>query len=213
MICRRRSTGSTEAGERRGRRKATAFPWHALAGTACALLGTASGALAQGTPAECVAPGSSLRLDHVPVAAGDLEALSRRLTDEFGFRVQDGGRDENGLHNAEIRFGDGTRLELRTVAGPGDPEASGADEARRYADLIADGGGGAYAGHGLGAVTRQLAGGAVCELLVEGEQGVVGRLWRTADRVAHLRPIVARRRKRLRCVYSCAISRSPRPPG
>ncbi|WP_419943527.1 VOC family protein [Candidatus Palauibacter sp.] len=144
MICRRRSTGSTEAGERRGRRKATACPWRALAGTACALLGTASGALAQGTPAECVAPGSSLRLDHVPVAVGDLEALSRRLTDEFGFRVQDGGRDENGLHNAEIRFGDGTRLELRTMDGPGDPEASGADEARRYADLIADGGGGAY---------------------------------------------------------------------
>ena len=144
MICRRRSTGSTEAGERRGRRKATAFPWHALAGTACALLGTASGALAQGTAAECVAPGSSLRLDHVPVAVRDLDALSRRLTDEFGFRVQDGGRDENGLHNAQIPFGDGTRLELRTVDGPGDPEASDADEARRYADLIADGGGGAY---------------------------------------------------------------------
>ncbi|WP_423929034.1 VOC family protein [Candidatus Palauibacter sp.] len=144
MICRRRSTGSTEAGERRGRRKATAFRWRTLAGTACALFGTASGALAQGTPAECVAPGSSLRLDHVPVAVRDLDALSRRLTDEFGFRVQAGRRDGHGLETAEIRFGDGTRLELRTLASPGDPDAPGAGEAQRYTDLIEDGGGGAY---------------------------------------------------------------------
>ncbi len=111
---------------------------------ACTLLGTASGALAQGTPAACVAPSSSLRLDHVPVAIGDLEALSNRLTDEFGFRVQDGRRDANGMETAEIGFGDGTRLELRTVRASAAPAASGATEVRRYADLIADGGGGAY---------------------------------------------------------------------
>lgn len=108
------------------------------------LAGTVSAALAQATAAACVAPGSSLRLDHVPVAVGDLEALSRRLTDEFGFHVPDGRRDANGLETAEIGFGDGTRLELRTDGGSSGPDPSGATEARRYADLIADGGGGAY---------------------------------------------------------------------
>ncbi|WP_419937168.1 VOC family protein [Candidatus Palauibacter sp.] len=111
---------------------------------ACALLGTAADALAQDTPAACVAPGSSLRIDHVPVAVGDLEALSNRLTDEFGFHVQDGRGDANGMETAEIGFADGTRLELRTVGGSADPDASGITEVRRYADLIADGGGGAY---------------------------------------------------------------------
>ena len=115
-----------------------------IAIVACALLGTAADALAQGTPAACVAPGSSLRLDHVPVAIGDLAALSNRLTDEFGFRVHDRRRDANGMETAEIGFGDGTRLELRTVGGSADPDAPGITEVRRYADLIADGGGGAY---------------------------------------------------------------------
>ena len=108
------------------------------------LAGTAGTVLAQETPAECVAPGSSLRLDHIPVAVGDLEALSQRLSDEFGFHVRDGRRDANGLETAEIGFADGTRLELRTVSASGDPDASGATEVRRYAELIVDGGGGAY---------------------------------------------------------------------
>ena len=141
--------------ERRGHRKATGFPWRALAATALTLLGTAPAALAQGAPAACVAPGSSLRLDHVPVAVGDLEALSRKLTDEFGFHIPNGTRGENGLETAEIWFGDGTRLELRTVEGSGDPDGPGTAEARRYVELIADGGGGAYlalAGPGLGEV-------------------------------------------------------------
>ena len=115
-----------------------------IAIVASTLLGTAAGTLAQGTPAACVAPSSLLRLDHVPVAIGDLEALSNRLTDEFGFRVHDRRRDANGMETAEIGFGDGTRLELRTVGGSADPDASGITEVRRYADLIADGGGGAY---------------------------------------------------------------------
>ena len=120
-----------------------------VATVACALLGTASAALAQGAPGACVAPASSLHLDHVPIAVEDLGALSQRLTDEFGFRVQDGRRDASGLETAAIGFGDGTRLELRTmqpVPGPDapGPDAPGALEARRYADLIADGGGGAY---------------------------------------------------------------------
>lgn len=108
------------------------------------LAGTASTALAQETPAACVAPDSPLRLDHVPVAVGDLEALSRRLTDEFGFRIQDPVRRENGLATASIPFRDGTRLELRTTETAPRPDASDAGETRRYADLIADGGGGAY---------------------------------------------------------------------
>ncbi len=127
-------------------RKISGSAWRTgriLGGSACVLAGTAATVLAQETPAECVAPGSSLRLDHVPVAVGDLGALSRRLTDEFGFHVRDARRDPNGLETAEIGFGDGTRLELRTVSGSGDPDAD-ATEVRRYADLVADGGGGAY---------------------------------------------------------------------
>ena len=151
----------TEARERRGRRRVASFPWHVLAGAAFALPGTPSPALAQGTPATCEAPGSSLRLDHVPVAVGDLDALSLRLTDEFGFRVGGPVGDESGLETAAIGFGDGTRLELRTVAGSGDPgrprapDGTAAAEAARYAELIADGGGGAYvalAGPGLNEV-------------------------------------------------------------
>lgn len=107
------------------------------------LAGTASTALAQEAPAACVSPDASLRLDHVPVAVADLEALSLRLAGEFGFHVQDGRRDANGLETAEIGFGDGTRLELRTFRGSDDPDADATD-VRRYADLIADGGGGAY---------------------------------------------------------------------
>ena len=125
-------------------RKVAAGPRSVVAMVGCALLGTASGALAQGAPAACVAPGSLLRLDHVPVAVGDLEALSQRLTDEFGFQVQDGRFAANGLETAEIGFGDGTRLELRTLAAVPGPDAPGTAEARRYADLIVDGGGGAY---------------------------------------------------------------------
>ncbi len=117
-----------------------------IATVACALLGTASAALAQGAPGACVAPGSLLRLDHVPIAVEDLGALSQRLIDEFGFRVQDGRRDASGLETAAIGFGDGTRLELRTMqpAPAASPDAPGALEVQRYADLIADGGGGAY---------------------------------------------------------------------
>lgn len=136
-------TGSGAAASR-APRKVAAGPRSLVAMVACALFGTVSGALAQGTPVACVAPGSPLRLDHVPVAVGDLEALSQRLTDEFGFRVQDPERGENGLAAAAIPFGDGTRLELKTVAAAPGPDTPGAAEAQRYADLIADGGGGAY---------------------------------------------------------------------
>lgn len=134
----------SEAASPQAPRKVVSRPRSLAAMVACALLGTVSDAVAQGAPAACVAPGSLLQLDHVPIAVDDLEALSRRLTDEFGFRVQDGRRDASGLETAEIGFGDGTRLELRTVGGSGDPDASGATELRRYSDLIADGGGGAY---------------------------------------------------------------------
>ena len=117
-------------------------PANVLAVAIVALAG-ASPAAAQTTEA-CVAPGASLRLDHVPVAVGNLDALARRLTDEFGFTVQDRTREQDGLETAAIPFGDGTRLELRTVGASGDPDPRGGEEASRYAELIADGGGGAY---------------------------------------------------------------------
>ena len=121
-----------------------------------AVLAVAIGALAGASPAAaqtteaCVAPGAALRLDHVPVAVGDLDALARRLTGEFGFTVQGRTREQDGLETAAIPFGDGTRLELRTVGASGDPNPAGdpvppgGEEASRYAELIADGGGGAY---------------------------------------------------------------------
>ncbi len=133
----------TEARERCGHRKVVDSAWRVLAVSACVLAAAASGALGQEAPAACVEPDSPLRLDHVPIAVGDLDALSRRLTDEFGFHVRGGRRDAHGLETAEIGFGDGTRLELRTVRGLVDPDAD-ATEVRRYAELIADGGGGAY---------------------------------------------------------------------
>lgn len=123
--------------------------------------------LAAQAPEACVAPGSSLRLDHVPVAVGDLDALSRRLTDEFGFHVGDpiatgdavGG--EGGRRTAAITFADGTRLELATVDPPRDPVGFGAAGVDRYTELIADGGGGAY---------LALAGPALDEVLNQGSE-------------------------------------------
>ena len=141
-----RSTTETRptAASCRGRRNASACARGVLAMAACALLGAPSIARAQGTSEACVAPGSPLRLDHVPVAVGDLAALAQRLTEEFGFRVRSPARGENGLATAAIPFADGTRLELRTVETAPGTDAPGASEAGRYRDLIADGGGGAY---------------------------------------------------------------------
>ncbi len=86
----------------------------------------------------CLAPESGLRLDHVPIAVGDIAALADRLTTGFGFSLKPGRPHPNGLENIHIRFADGSALELMTVGQPGDAVA------RRYADLISDGGGGAY---------------------------------------------------------------------
>ena len=99
-----------------------------------------------------MAPDSPLALDHVPVAVGDLDALARRLTDEFGFRVAQRASREGGLAAAAIGFEDGTRLELMTVETAPSPDDADGSETDRYAHLIADGGGGAYlalAGPGL----------------------------------------------------------------
>lgn len=150
MICPRTPTLNREVGEGRGRPKATTLARRGLAGAILAL--TAAIPAAAQAPEACVAPGASLRLDHVPVAVADLDALSRRLTDEFGFHVGDpvGTGDADGRRTAAIPFADGTRLELATVDAPPDPEGFGtaetgrAAQTDRYAELIADGGGGAY---------------------------------------------------------------------
>lgn len=111
---------------------------------ACAPLAATSPLPAQETREACVAPGSPLRLDHVPIAVGDLDALARRLTDEFGFRVGPRASGEDGLAVATIGFEDGSRLELKTVETTTAPAGGGGPEAGRYAHLISDGGGGAY---------------------------------------------------------------------
>lgn len=92
----------------------------------------------QSTADACVAPESKLRLDHVPIAVADLDALAETLTDGFGFSAKPGRRHANGLENLHIKFEDGSALELMTVHEPKD------DVARHYADLIEIGGGGAY---------------------------------------------------------------------
>ncbi len=86
----------------------------------------------------CLAPESRLRLDHVTIAAADLDGLTSTLSDGFGFSMKPGRRHANGLENRHIKFQDGSSLELMTVMEPGD------ELARRYADLIDIGGGGAY---------------------------------------------------------------------
>ena len=150
MICPRTPAVNREAKEGRGRPKATTLTRRGLAVAILALTGAMPLAAQAGLAEACVAPGSSLRLNHVPVAVDDLEALSRRLTDEFGFHVGDpvgdgdSARDEDGRRTAAITFADGTRLELATVDAPRDPVAFGAPDVDRYTELIADGGGGAY---------------------------------------------------------------------
>ena len=86
----------------------------------------------------CTSAEARVRVDHVPIAVADLEAATTRLVDGFGFRTKPGRRHANGLENRHIKFADGTGLELVTIHEPGD------DLARRYAELIADGGGGAF---------------------------------------------------------------------
>ncbi|MCG8467184.1 MAG: VOC family protein [Gemmatimonadetes bacterium] len=86
----------------------------------------------------CRAPDSGLRLDHVPIAVDDLDALADRMRDEIGFSLKPGRPHENGLENRHVKFADGSALELMTVDEPRDALAL------RYADLIDVGGGGAY---------------------------------------------------------------------
>lgn len=95
--------------------------------------------LASNTHAQaCSASAASVRLDHVPIAVGDLHGMAEKLTTGFGFRVRPGRLHPNGLENLHIRFRDGSALELVTVESPTD------ELARHYAALIADGGGGAF---------------------------------------------------------------------
>jgi hypothetical protein len=124
-------------------RRRTVFVGSVAAIVSLTLTSAARSAAAQSPPdppaaPECVAPEAHIRLDHVPIAVADIGALAERLTTGFGFSLKPGRRHENGLENLHIRFRDGSALELMTVSGPGDALA------RHYADLVADGGGGAY---------------------------------------------------------------------
>ena len=79
----------------------------------------------------CIAPESALRLDHVPIAVADLDALAARLTG-FGFSAKPGRPHSNGLENLHIPFIDGSALELMTVDEPGDAVARRTNVLRRF---------------------------------------------------------------------------------
>jgi hypothetical protein len=65
-----------------------------------------------------------LRIDHVILAASDLDAAAQRLEAEHGLRVAGGGRHDGlGTHNRIVPLGGGY-LEILTVADPEEAERS-----------------------------------------------------------------------------------------
>lgn len=96
-----------------------------------------------GTPASaggpCLAPGATAVLHHVILSVPDLDAAAESYR-ALGFTVKEGRLHANGLLNRHVKLADGSEIELMSLARePGD------DMARRYAGILADGGGGAYA--------------------------------------------------------------------
>jgi len=135
----------TSFGRVRGRQPALALSLTAIILTSPHLTAQSADAPPDDASAEdgsashaCLAPQSALRLDHVTIAAADLDALTETLTTGFGFSTKPGRRHANGLENRHIKFEDGSALELMTVHEPTD------ELAQRYADLIEVGGGGAF---------------------------------------------------------------------
>ncbi len=121
----------------------------AMAGVALAAA-VAAGLARDGTPAvpaesatpgtrACLAPDAAVSLDHVILAVPDLEAAAEAYR-ALGFTLKEGRLHPNGLLNKHVKLADGSELELMSLARePGD------DMARRYAEILASGGGGAYA--------------------------------------------------------------------
>ena len=80
----------------------------------------------------------ALRLDHVPIVVHDLESATATYRDLLGFSIKPGRRHPNGLHNAHVKFRDGSALELITVQEPTDKLS------REYARLLETGEGAVF---------------------------------------------------------------------
>ncbi|NJD18255.1 MAG: VOC family protein, partial [Gemmatimonadetes bacterium] len=87
----------------------------------------------------CRAPDARVALDHVILAVPDLDAAAAAYR-SLGFTLKEGRLHANGLLNKHVKLADGSEKALmRLGREPGDAMA------RRYAELLAGGGGGAYA--------------------------------------------------------------------
>jgi catechol 2,3-dioxygenase-like lactoylglutathione lyase family enzyme len=75
-------------------------------------------------------------VDHVPIAVRDLEAARERYR-ALGFAFKPGRPHDDGIRNLNLKFPDGTQLELITVVG-----TPGSSLAERYARHLATGGDG-----------------------------------------------------------------------
>ena len=94
--------------------------------------------VSQATREQCGQRASAPRLDHVILVVPNLDAARAQLA-PLGFRFKAGRLHQDSLLNLHIKFRGGTEIELMTLAGrPGDANA------RDYAELLADGAGGAY---------------------------------------------------------------------
>lgn len=136
--------------------------------------------VAAGQTPSCEAPAARVWLDHVVVGVADLASASEAWR-AAGFTLKEGRLHANGLLNRHAKLGDGTEIELMSVARPP------ADRmAQDYAAFIAQGDGGAY----LALRTdlegaRRAAEGVSMETSRSGE-GAFGYLVPTSPRLASL---------------------------
>jgi hypothetical protein len=123
-----------------------------------------------------------MRIDHVILAATDLEAAAARLATEHGLRAEGGGRHEGmGTHNRVVPLGGGY-LELLAIADP--EEAAGSELGRAVSGRIERAGDGpmgwAVAVEEIGPVARLLG----TEVTTISRQGLTARLTGLAEAMA-----------------------------
>ena len=123
-----------------------------------------------------------MRIDHVILAATDLDAAAARLEAEHGLRAKSGGRHEGmGTHNRIVPLGGGY-LELLAIADP--EEAAGSELGRAVATRIERAGDGpmswAVAVEEIAPVARLLG----TEVSTISRQGLTARLTGLAEAMA-----------------------------
>jgi hypothetical protein len=123
-----------------------------------------------------------MRIDHVILAATDLDAAAARLEAEHGLRARGGGRHEGmGTHNRVVPLGGGY-LELLAIADP--EEAAGSELGRAVSGRIERAGDGpmgwAVAVDEIGPVARLLG----TEISAISRQGLTARLTGVTEAMA-----------------------------